>query len=213
MTSALACNVTVGAQATILADNGATISAPPNALLTFALAAPPGSLKQWSVQASVAGVPIGSSTQAPANAPTIRMPYAPGLVSVVVSDQSGNPTGPLPSVAFSVLAGIPGGRVAGAAALVIGAGQTAALAPDTASVEFNTSTSGGTATMVAPAVVGQRWVFVWLTGTTAPTITAPPGLMMQDYADPSTFVSTTSIITPGDSYEVEYDGTQLIRVA
>ena len=97
--------------------------------------------------------------------------------------------------------------------LVIGAGQTASLLATTGAIEFNTGTSGGTANMIAPAYPGQRWVFDWLTGTTAPTINAPPGLMMQDYASPGTFVSTTHLSTPGDSYEVMYDGTQLIRVS
>ena len=97
--------------------------------------------------------------------------------------------------------------------LVIAAGQTKTLAPDTGIVEFTTGSSGGTANMIAPNFIGQRWVFDWLTGTAAPTINAPPGLMMQDYANHGTFASATSLSTPGDSYEIEYDGTQLIRVS
>ena len=97
--------------------------------------------------------------------------------------------------------------------LVISAGQTASLTPGTGVIEFNSATSGGTANMIAPSYVGQRWVFDWLTGTTPPTINAPPGLLMQAYASPGTFVSTQTMSTPGDSYEVMYDGTQLIRVS
>lgn len=98
--------------------------------------------------------------------------------------------------------------------LIINAGQTKALAPNTGIVEFNTGASGGAATMIAPSFAGQRWVFDWLTGTAIPTITAPPGLLMQDYANPSTFVSSTSLSTPVRiPWRWSTMGRRLIRVS
>lgn len=132
MTSALALNVAVDAQAAVLVDNGSVVPAPPNSLLTFSLASPPAGLKQWRVDASVGGVVVGSSTQAPANAPTIRMPYAPGLVSVEVSDESGSPTGPQPTVRFSVL--VDAAREAASPVRVNADGSGGALASPYAAV-------------------------------------------------------------------------------
>ena len=95
---------------------------------------------------------------------------------------------------------------------LIAAGATYTLAPNDGIIEFTTGTSGGTANMVA-GYPGQRWVFDWLTGTTPPTINAPAGVNIQGYANPSVFSSSTTLTSPGDSYEVEFDGTQLIRVS
>ena len=104
-------------------------------------------------------------------------------------------------------------------AVTISSGQTTSLINTDTAIRFDTS-GGTTATadMIAPSFVGQRWSFYWWNWDpntlTPPTINAPAGIKMIPFAGQASpgaagLVSSTTISTPGASFELEWNGTEL----
>lgn len=84
-------------------------------------------------------------------------------------------------------------------------------------INFDTTDGAATANMIAPSRIGQTWTFYWAewgAGHVMPTINAPPGIKMIPYsgkAKPGVagLVASTTISTPGASYTLIWNGTEL----
>lgn len=116
--------------------------------------------------------------------------------------------------------GPPGPNAGGTAKLVL-SGQNYTLQPTDTVVIFDTSGgSPGSATMIAPSYVGQRWTFYWWSWDPAtvdaskPVIYAPPGMKIVPFGGQTApgnagLASSTEIRTPGASYGVVWDSQEI----
>ena len=115
--------------------------------------------------------------------------------------------------------GATGAGVVGTS-VTITSGQTKTLLATDTAIIFDTS-GGTTATadMIAPSYIGQTWTFSWMfygASPVPPTINAPGGVSMVPFSGQSAsgvFVSTTTLNTPGASWSLRWNGTQLVPVS
>jgi hypothetical protein len=109
------------------------------------------------------------------------------------------------------------------AATVVGGQTYTVKATDTA---IRADSSNGTQPvidMIAPTYIGQRWTFYWWAWATGagqpvgPLINAPAGINMQSFAGQAVsgaagLVTNTTITTPGATFTLEWNGTELMSM-
>ena len=120
-----------------------------------------------------------------------------------------------------ILAAIHGGGGGAETAVTIDSGATTSLLATDTAIRFDT-TGGTTATaqMIAPSYIGQKWTFYWWAwgaGQVPPTILAPPGIKIVPFGGQASsgaagLVTSTTISTPGASFSVEWNGTELMSL-
>lgn len=115
--------------------------------------------------------------------------------------------------------GATGAGVVGTSVTITSGQTTTLLATDTAIIFDTSGGTTATADMIAPSYIGQTWTFSWLfygASPVPPTINAPGGVSMVPFSGQSAsgiFVSTTTINTPGASWSLRWNGTQLVPVS